>query len=79
MAEIEGLGSGLTFLGSETMLCLGRRVNETVEITCGGTTIIVHVCEFRNQGTSVRLAFEAPPHVVIHRGEVAQRIREENR
>lgn len=51
------------------MLCLSRKKNESVIIA---DEIIVTVVEIR--GESVRLAFEAPRDIPIHRAEVQARI-----
>jgi carbon storage regulator len=54
------------------MLVLGRNVDQEIRI---GESIVVRVLEIR-QGR-VRLGFEAPPHVAIHRAEVWARIQAE--
>lgn len=54
------------------MLVLTRDEGEKVIITCGGTTIVV--CAVAIRGDQVRLGFEAPQHVTIHREEVANAI-----
>lgn len=55
------------------MLILTRRVGEAIAI---GDAIVVTVLEIR--GSQVRLGIVAPPSVTIHRGEIYERIREEN-
>lgn len=50
------------------MLVLTRDEGEKVIITCGETTIVV--CAVQIKGDQVRLGFEAPKHVTIHREEV---------
>jgi carbon storage regulator len=51
------------------MLVLTRRKDEVIQI---GDSIRLHVVAINRR--SVKLAFEAPPDVPIHRGEVRQRI-----
>lgn len=51
------------------MLVLSRRERESIII---GDDIVITVVEVR--GNTVRLAFDAPRHVVIHREEIQQRI-----
>ena len=51
------------------MLVLQRKVNERIQI---GTDIFITVVEIR--GDKVRLGFEAPRNVPIHRQEVADAI-----
>lgn len=48
------------------MLCLGRKTGERVRI---GDDIVVTVVGIRHDGT-VRLGFEAPPHVKVLRDEL---------
>lgn len=55
------------------MLILTRRVGEAIAI---GDAIVVSVLEIR--GSQVRLGIAAPPSVTIHRGEIYERIREQN-
>lgn len=55
------------------MLILARRVGEAIAI---GDAIVVSVLEIR--GSQVRLGITAPPSVTIHRGEIYERIREQN-
>lgn len=47
------------------LLVLGRKANEEVELRMGDITIRIIVAEFRRG--RVRLAFDAPPEVVISR------------
>ena len=56
------------------MLVLSRRVGEAIVI---GEDMRVVVLEVR--GDLVRLGIEAPRHVTVHRKEVFEQIREENR
>ncbi|HEY4832213.1 MAG TPA: carbon storage regulator CsrA [Waddliaceae bacterium] len=51
------------------MLILGRKVGESVMI---GNNIKVTVCQ--GEGTNIRLGFEAPKEIEIHRQEVFDRI-----
>jgi carbon storage regulator len=51
------------------MLVLSRKMNESIVI---GDNIVVKVVEIH--GNRVRLGIEAPADVVVHRGEVQQRI-----
>lgn len=55
------------------MLILTRRAGEAIAI---GDEIVVSVLEIR--GSQVRLGITAPPTVTVHRGEIWERIREEN-
>ena len=55
------------------MLVLTRKAGESIVI---GSDIRVTVLEL--QGRQVRLGIEAPSDVSVHRGEVYERIREEN-
>ena len=55
------------------MLVLTRKVGESIVI---GSEIRVTILEF--QGRQIRLGIEAPSEISIHRGEVYERIREEN-
>lgn len=52
------------------MLVLTRKVGQQIRI---GEDVVVTVV--RIQGDKVRLGIEAPPHVVVHREEVRQRLR----
>ena len=55
------------------MLVLTRKAGESIVI---GSNIRVTILEL--QGRQVRLGIEAPSDVSVHRGEVYERIREEN-
>lgn len=55
------------------MLVLTRRAGESIVI---GSDVRVTVLEM--QGRQIRLGIDAPPDVSVHRGEVYERIREEN-
>ena len=55
------------------MLVLTRKAGESIVI---GSEIRVTILEF--QGRQIRLGIEAPSEISIHRGEVYERIREEN-
>lgn len=59
--------------GKITMLVLTRKAGESIVI---GSDIRVTVLEL--QGRQIRLGIEAPSDVSVHRGEVYERIREEN-
>jgi len=56
------------------MLVLSRKLNETIRI---GDEICIRVVAVDSE--SVRLGVEAPADVSVHRGEVYERIQEENR
>lgn len=56
------------------MLVLSRRAGEAIVI---GEDVRVMVLEVR--GDLVRLGIEAPRHVTVHREEIFEQIREENR
>jgi carbon storage regulator len=56
------------------MLVLTRKPQETIRI---GDDICVTVVSI--EGGVVKIGIEAPPRVPVHRGEVYQRILEENR
>lgn len=57
------------------MLVLSRKRNEFIEIDDGKIRIVV--VEIR--GDKVRLGIDAPKEVVVHRREVAEAIRREER
>ena len=57
------------------MLVLSRNRDEVIEI---GDDIEIHVVDVRSDGR-VRLGIVAPRDVVVHRKEVADEIRRENR
>ena len=56
------------------MLVLSRKPNETIRI---GDDIAIHVIGL--EGGAVKLGIQAPAHISVHRGEVYDRIQEENR
>lgn len=60
------------------MLVLGRYIDQCVVIVVAGEVICtIKVAELRKQSsgsTAVKLAFEAPPSIAIHRLEVWERI-----
>lgn len=56
------------------MLILTRKTNETIRI---GDHISVTILDTR--GSQVRLGIDAPKDVPVHREEIYQRIREENK
>jgi carbon storage regulator len=51
------------------MLVLNRRLRESIVIADNIVVTVVGI-----QGNSVRLAFEAPPEVSVHRSEVKERL-----
>lgn len=55
------------------MLILGRKIGEKVKIGDDITVTIATV-----NGTQVRLGFEAPDNVIIHREEIYEKIQKEN-
>ncbi|MCH8848260.1 MAG: carbon storage regulator CsrA [Chloroflexi bacterium] len=55
------------------MLVLTRKAGESIVI---GNQIRITVLEL--QGRQIRLGIEAPSEIPVHRGEVFERIREEN-
>lgn len=55
------------------MLILTRKAGEEITI---GDQIVISVLEVR--GSQVRLGISAPHSITIHRGEIYERIREEN-
>lgn len=55
------------------MLVLTRKAGESIVI---GSQIRITVLEM--QGRQIRLGIEAPSEIPVHRGEVYERIREEN-
>jgi carbon storage regulator CsrA len=62
------------------MLVLSRKAGQEVIITApDGTRLLLHVAEFTNAGTKVRLAFDAPRGWSIHRKEIQNRVDEEQR
>jgi len=56
------------------MLILTRKLGENIRI---GEDIKIIVLDVK--GGQVKLGIEAPPHVAVHREEIYERIREENR
>lgn len=56
------------------MLVLTRKAGESIVI---GRQIRITVLEM--QGRQIRLGIEAPSEIPVHRGEVYERIREENK
>ncbi len=56
------------------MLILTRKLGENIRI---GEKIKITVLDVK--GGQVKLGIEAPPHVAVHREEIYERIREENR
>ena len=55
------------------MLVLPRKAGESIVI---GSQIRITVLEM--QGRQIRLGIEAPSEIPVHRGEVYERIKEEN-
>ncbi|MEJ2726787.1 MAG: carbon storage regulator CsrA [Deltaproteobacteria bacterium] len=55
------------------MLVLTRKVDESVNI---GDDIVIKVVEVN--GLNIKLGIEAPRHVKVYRGEIYEKIREEN-
>lgn len=53
------------------MLVLSRKKDEQIVLTVNGQTI--RVCVLQIDGNKVRLGFQAPPEVSVHREEVWQR------
>ena len=58
------------------MLVLSRRPGEDIVIN-GGTPDQVTIYIREMDGSKVRLGFDAPPHISIHRGEIHERIMKE--
>jgi len=56
------------------MLVLSRKANETIRIADNVCITVVAI-----EGGIVKLGIQAPPEVAVHRGEVYERIQEENR
>jgi carbon storage regulator len=54
------------------MLVLGRRLNESVNIQNAITVTVLRI-----EGNQVRLGFQAPPEIAIHRMEVFEKIQQE--
>lgn len=55
------------------MLCLSRKKGEQIRI---GDNIVITVMEVR--GDKVRLAFDAPRDIAVHRQEIWDAIKKEN-
>jgi len=55
------------------MLVLTRKAGESIVI---GSQVRITVLEM--QGRQIRLGIDAPPEISVHRGEVYERIKEEN-
>ncbi|MFK5954414.1 MAG: carbon storage regulator CsrA [Desulfobacterium sp.] len=56
------------------MLILTRKSGEQIAI---GDDIVINFLEIK--GTQVKVGIEAPRHITIHRQEVYERVKEENR
>jgi carbon storage regulator len=56
------------------MLVLSRKANETIRIADDIVITVVAI-----DGGTVKLGIQAPSHISVHRGEIYQRIQEENR
>lgn len=56
------------------MLVLTRKEKEEIAIGDDITVVVMQI-----KGKQVRLGIKAGPHITVHRGEVYQRILEENR
>jgi carbon storage regulator len=56
------------------MLILTRKLGENIRI---GDKIKITILDVK--GGQVKLGIDAPPHVAVHREEIYERIREENR
>ncbi|MBD3237101.1 MAG: carbon storage regulator CsrA [Candidatus Eisenbacteria bacterium] len=56
------------------MLILTRKLGENIRI---GEDVKITVLDVK--GGQVKLGIEAPPHVAVHREEIYEKIREENR
>ena len=61
-------------VSSQPMLVLTRRTNQSIVI---GPDVTITVVEIR--GEQVRLGISAPRHVTVHREEVLEQIRDQNR
>ena len=61
------------------MLVLSRLRGERIVVNFGTPNeVVIEVVDVRPHG-KIRLGFEAPPHVVIHREEVADEVRRQGR
>lgn len=67
-------GVGESRGGAQDMLILTRKLGENIRI---GDDVKITILDIR--GGQVKLGIEAPPHVSVHREEIYERIREENR
>jgi carbon storage regulator len=56
------------------MLILTRKLGENIRI---GDKIKITILDVK--GGQVKLGIDAPPHIAVHREEIYERIREENR
>jgi carbon storage regulator len=56
------------------MLILTRKLGENIRI---GDEVKITILDIK--GGQVKLGIEAPPHIPVHREEIYERIREENR
>ena len=56
------------------MLILTRKLGENIRI---GDKVKITVLDIK--GGQVKLGIDAPPHIAVHREEIYERIREENR
>lgn len=54
------------------MLVLSRNKNEKIQI---GDDIVITIVDIRSD--KVRIGIDAPKHISVHRGEVAERIKKE--
>jgi len=59
------------------MLVLTRKVQEKVVIGCGSNRITVTLLSARDG--RAQLGIDAPPHVPVHRSEVAERLAAQGR
>ncbi len=59
------------------MLVLSRQEDEQVYIGSGDKRVVITVIEIR--GDKIRLGFDGPAEIPIHRREVAERIEREGR
>jgi carbon storage regulator len=56
------------------MLILTRKLGENIRI---GDKVKITILDIK--GGQVKLGIDAPPHIAVHREEIYERIREENR
>lgn len=59
------------------MLVLTRKLNQSIVLTDKRTGQKVEVFLVEVRGDQVRLGFDAPPHIVVDRSEIAERKRTE--